>query len=227
MHVLDPEILSDVSTLSAPLLAAGIGAGALLYLFGWRLHRFWLVLAASVTAGLVGLNKGPEYGTQPLVAALLLALTAGVLAVAVMRGLAFAAGAMAAYLALRAMAPGWEQPWVCVVVGGLLGVVLFRLWVMALTSMAGTVLLLYAGVGLAHSWHLLDAVAWAEKRGPLINLGCAVATLVGVAAQIVIERKVAQVKKERKKREEEETRLAKERVRHLAKKRWFGVRRAG
>ena len=36
--------------------------GLALWLTGWRLHRFWIVLATTLVAGITGLASGPAPG---------------------------------------------------------------------------------------------------------------------------------------------------------------------
>jgi len=47
------------------------------------------------------------------------------------------------------MAPTWDEPLVSFVAGGLVGLVLFRVWMMALTSILGTLLVGYSSLCLA------------------------------------------------------------------------------
>ena len=70
------------------------------------------------------------------------------------------------------MAPGWEEPFLCFLVGGLLGVLLYRLWITALASLLGTLLIGYSGFCLAERLARFNSVAFVEKNGPLhlINL---------------------------------------------------------
>jgi uncharacterized membrane protein YccC len=231
MQILAPDILADACRLSVPINVGGAAVGFLIWLKGWRWHRFWLVLLATLTAGLLGLEKGSDHGMPPLAWASLLALTAGTLVIALLRGLAFAAGALAAWLTLQALTPTWDQPLVCVLVGGLLGLLLFRLWIMVLTSFAGTLLLAYCSLSLAGGQFKVEA--WAAQQSDLLNVACAGLTGLGVLCQWYLERFRTRKAKERKRHEEleeEARRLAQEdAVRR--KKGWFGRnsahRRAG
>src|SRR5947209_20520712 len=93
MQLIAPEILaSDLSGLSLGLAAAGLLLGLALWLFGWRWHRFWVVLGVTLLGGVLGLHAAPALRTQPLAAGVLLALGAGALALSLMRLLALAAG---------------------------------------------------------------------------------------------------------------------------------------
>lgn len=188
MHLLAPDILAEARGLSVGLCAAGISVGLALWLLGWRAHRFWIVLFTTVGAGILGLLSGHAHGVQPLVAGLLLALAAGVLALAVVRIFAFLAGGLATWLAVQYLLPAWQEPLVSFLAGGLLGVLLFRVWTMALTGLAGTLLMAYSGLCLADRLGKLDAVALAEQSPVLLNWGCIGGALLGLVAQFVLER---------------------------------------
>ncbi len=189
MEVLAPDIVAEVKTLSVGLCAGGLAVGLALWLLGWWSHRFWVVLTITALAGVYGLYEAPAWRVQPLLTGVLLALAAGMLALALVRLLAFAAGGVAAVLALQALVPTLDQPLICFLAGGLLGMALFRFWIMALTSAGGTLLIGYSGLGLAE--HLLhcDAVAFSEKHVVLLNWLCGAAALLGLAAQCFLTRR--------------------------------------
>src|SRR4051794_18818001 len=105
MQFVTAELLQDLCGLSpGPLAVAGV-VGLTLWLFGWSTHRFWVVLCATVSAGVYGLFKGSARDVQPLVASLLLALVAGLLALALVRLFAFVVGGMAGLLLVQSLAP--------------------------------------------------------------------------------------------------------------------------
>jgi hypothetical protein len=85
--------------------------------------------------------------------------------------------------------PSWDQPLVSFVSGGLLGVLLFRLWVMALTSLAGALLMTYSGLCLAERLAKLDPAAFAEKRRILLNWICGGLAALGLLLQLCLNRK--------------------------------------
>src|SRR6185312_5115715 len=109
MQLLAPDILEEARGLSPFLSGAGLSLGFLLWSLGGRTHRFWLAMSVTLTAGLLGLTYGKEYGMQPLVAGLLLAISAGALALSLVRILLFAAGGIAALALVQAIAPGWDE----------------------------------------------------------------------------------------------------------------------
>lgn len=197
MQLIAPDILAQVLGLSAPACAVGLAIGALLWLFGWWGHRFWVVMFATVVAGIVGLSSGRVAGVTPIVAGLLLAISAGMMALALARVLAFVAGGAAVCLALAALAPAWEDRLLGFLGGGLLALFLFRWWMMTLTSLAGTLMMSYAGLALLDRMGKLDALALADKRGLVLNGLCVGAALLGVLAQYLVERWRKQLKKRR------------------------------
>jgi hypothetical protein len=160
-----------------------------LWLVGWRTHRFWVVLVTTVLGGLFGLYEAPSFKTEPLVAALLLALTAGMLALAAVRLLAFAGAGFAGMVLVQSMLPNLEQPLIAFLVAGVAGLFLFRLCVMALTSFAGALLIGYCGLCLLNHYGAMDAIAWTDQGGVLLNWMIGLLTFLGVVFQWVVERR--------------------------------------
>ena len=192
MQLLSPDILAEARGLSVVLSVSGVIVGLLLWLLGWWGHRFWVVLAATVAAGILGLYSGPDLGMQRLVAGLLLAVAAGALALALVRLLAFASGGVATWLVMRALVPAWDDlqgQLICLLTGGLVGLLLFRFWIMALTSLAGTLLAGYAGLCLADRLGHLDAAAWAARHALLLNWACGAAAVLGLVVQFLLDRR--------------------------------------
>jgi hypothetical protein len=146
-----------------------------------------------------------------------------------MRVLAFAAGAVAGYLLVHTLAPTWNQPVVGILAGGLMGVVLFRVWIMALTSFGGTLLLGYGSLWMAHQPGGFSAADWAAEHVSLLNTLALTMTALGVLVQLFLDRLRARLQKQRKQREEEQTRMAEDEVkRQTRKKGIFGfMRKAG
>jgi hypothetical protein len=198
MQLLVPDILSEAQGLSANVTAPAFALGFLIWLLGWRGHRFWIVLGATICAGLIGLDAGPSWGTQRLVAGLLLAVAAGALALALVRVVAFAAGGAAGWLIVHALAPQWSDPLVCFLGGGIFGLLLFRLWMMTLTSGAGALLMGYSGLCLAAKFGSLDAVALAEKQTLMLNVACAGVALLGVVSQFFLDRQLHRASRRRR-----------------------------
>jgi hypothetical protein len=189
MQFIAPDVLAEARGLSPVLCILGLILGTLLWLFGWRWNRFWTVLLATVMAGIVGLSKAPLYGSKPLLAGILFAIATGLLALSLVRLTAFFAGGVAASLLVQALGVKWGDPLISFLVGGLLGVVLFRVWTMALTGMAGAVLVGYSALCWADRAGRLDAVAWSDKETLLLNWACGVFTFLGLFAQLYLERR--------------------------------------
>jgi hypothetical protein len=231
MRLLAPDLLVEARELSAAVTGTGLALGVLLWWLGWRAHRFWVVLSATFAGGVAGLASSPAYEVQPLVAGLLAAVAAGVLALALVRVLAFAAGGLAACLLVHALAPAWDQPLVSILVGGLLGVYLFRLGMMALTSVVGTLLVAYCALCLLDRLGTLNAASWAEGHAPLLNWLCGCGAVLGVLAQFLIERRRHRKKKaaEEAAKQKAAEEAEKKKPKPPAKKSWlpWGQRRAG
>src|SRR6266568_2508017 len=144
MQLLTPDILEPASSLTVPPLLTALLVGLALWAFGWRTHRFWVVLVLTVLAGIYGLYEAAAFQAQPVLASLLLAAAAGMLALALVRVVAFGAGGCAGVLILHELAPASSHALVVFLVAGLIGLFLFRFWMMALTSLSGTLLMAYA-----------------------------------------------------------------------------------
>jgi hypothetical protein len=189
MNLVAPEILQEARGLPPLVTGSALAIGFVLWLWGARGHRFWIALAITAAAGLVGLFHGPTYGLQPLVAGLLLAVAAGTLALSLVRVLLFVAGGFAALALVQSVAPAWNEPIVSFLVGGLAGIVLYRVWIIALTSLIGTLLMVYGGLCLCDGARGFDAAAWAAKNGPLASWACGALAVLGVLMQFLGERR--------------------------------------
>jgi hypothetical protein len=208
MDILSPEFLADVLSdgqgLSPYIPGIGLGVGLILWLLGSRGHRFWLSMAVTVVAGLGGLHAAPTMGVQPLVGGLLMAVCAGALALALVRLMVFAVVGVGSLALAQALTPGWNEPVIFFLAGGLIGVVFFRLWLMALTSLAGSILITYCGLCLSASLGRVDVVTLARQQGRVLQLGGLVLALVGVVIQFYLERRRAKKKRLQEERDEEE-----------------------
>jgi hypothetical protein len=189
MQLLVPEILEEGRQLSPFVSGTGLVVGLLLWSLGARTHRFWLALSVTAGAGLLGLLYGGDFDMQPLVAGLLLAVSAGVLALSLVRLLVFLAGGLAALGLLQAIAPSWDERVACFVVGGLVGVLLYRFWITVLASLVGTLLAGHGLLCLLDRFRVLDAAGFARRNGPLLNWACASLVVTGVLVQFLLERR--------------------------------------
>src|SRR2546429_6807363 len=96
MQLIAPDILGqpcDACELSVAVTATAFAIGFLIWLLGWRGHRFWIVLAATIAAGIFWVYAGPVHQTQPLGAGGLVALGAGAPALGPGRVVGFASRA--------------------------------------------------------------------------------------------------------------------------------------
>jgi hypothetical protein len=194
MYLVAPDILADACGLSFGLILLTVPAGLLLWLLGWWSHRFWVVLLTTVLAGVAGLHYGGDFHAPPLLAAVLLALSAGVLALALVRLVAFAAGGLAGVLLVQAAYPALAQPLIVFLVCGLITLFLFRPCTMALTSLAGSLVLTAAALMLMHHYSLLDAPTYCEQSATLLNWIAGLLAAAGFALQLALERYVFRTK---------------------------------
>jgi MFS family permease len=188
MQLVAPDILSDACGLSVGLIILGLVMGIALWLFGWRCHRFWIVLITTVLAGVYGLYDGTLFRAQPLIAALLLALAGGLLALALVRLLAFLAGGMFGALAAQSFFPSLDPP-ICFLIFGLISLCLFRLAMMALTSIVGTLLMGYSALSLLNHYGTMDAVNWVEQGKVLLNWICVLVAILGCGFQFFMDQR--------------------------------------
>jgi hypothetical protein len=223
MQLVAPDILAEARGLPAATTGACLGIGVFLWLFGARTHRFWIALAFTLAAGLVGLSYGPAYGMQPLVAGLLLAVGAGTLALSLVRVLLFVAGGFAAMAVVHAFAPAYDEPIASFVVGGLAGVLLYRVWIMTLTSLSGTLLMAYGGLCLLDHFHMADAVSVSQRSGTLLNWSCVAVAVFGLLLQFVLERGRARKARARARDEEERNEEWARHISHRPKPRKAGL----
>src|SRR5262245_26350969 len=238
MRFLDPDILAEAQGLPLAVTATGLLLGVLLWAFGWWGHRFWIVLATTVAAGVIGLSAGPISGLQPLVVALLLAVAAGILALPLSRLVVFVCTGLGLWVSVHAMIPGLQEPLICFLVGGLVGLVLFRFWTMVLTSFLGTLLIGYSSLLLAERFGKLNTGDWADVNSAWLNWAVAGAVLLGWVVQFVLERRrilmeiKRQEEEEKARHKEKEKQKEREKAEKFKKRTWWAwaskqFRRAG
>jgi hypothetical protein len=123
------------------------------------------------------------------VAGLLLAVSAGALALSLVRILLFAAGGLAALGLLHAIAPGWDEPIAVFLVGGLIGVLLYKFWITTFSSLVGSLLMAYSALALLDRLHMVKSVEWTRNNGALLNWAFASLVVMGVLVQFLWERR--------------------------------------
>jgi hypothetical protein len=188
MQLLDPDILADAKGLSPALSVTGLIAGLALWLLGWRSHRFWTVFSITVIGGIFGLAQGPTLRAQPLVVAVLLAIAGGMMALSLVRLVAFGTAGMTFLAAAQSIGPPGDGAMIFFLAGGLMGLLLFRLWVMILTSLGGALLIGYSGLCLADRLGKMNAPEWAANHTRLLNWACGAVAVVGVGLQLYLNR---------------------------------------
>lgn len=190
MQLIAPDILTEARGLSVPFCAAGILLGVLLWVFGWRWHRFWVVLGTTIVAGLIGLSGHSVIGPRMLAAGLLLAIAAGMLAIDLSRLVAFSAAGMGCWLIVHKVLPNFQEPTICLLGGGIVGLLLYRLQLMVLSSLIGTILFGHSLLLLIEklSDPYVAVAAWSQTNFLSLNIAVIVVALLGVAAQGQIER---------------------------------------
>lgn len=188
MHMISLDLLEDTCRLSPASNGLILLLGFALWIGGWQAHRFWIVLIATACAGMVGLRYAAALGSHPLIVGLLLAATAGLLALALVRVLAFAAGGAAAWFVVRSVGMPGNEPLLAFLVGGLLGLLLFRLWTMALTSGVGSLLILYSGLSLGTHFGKLQALELATTDATMLNGVWAGLSFLGLIVQLLFDR---------------------------------------
>ncbi|QVL30654.1 hypothetical protein KIH39_17570 [Telmatocola sphagniphila] len=214
MNLLDADLLAETAKLSPPALGFGLTVGVLVWLFGWRWHRFWVVLTITIIGGLAGLRTGQIVGGHMLAFGLLLAISAGLLALELARLLSFLIGGVLCALIVQNYFPEGQERWLAFLVGGLFSVLLYRLGTMAISSFSGTLLALYCGAG----WLLQNQpqADWTEKNRVLFHAILISSTLVGVLVQTLMERWV-------KRRAQRKKDLAEQKLKDAERERKYGL----
>jgi hypothetical protein len=204
MQLISADVLAEAKGLS--IGAAGFFAlvGTLLWAFGWRWHRFWIVFGMTAAAGIIGMAAGKAAGGSVLAIGLLLAFAGGVMALELAKILSFVAGGIGAWLAVQAVLPQAQEMWAVFLSGGLLGVILHRLWLMLLTSLCGVLVSWHGWLVMADTLGYVDAAKWASDHAAAVN-GAALATaVIGVLVQAAAgpREKVAKPAKKKTKHED-------------------------
>jgi hypothetical protein len=189
MHLIAPDVLAEARGLTQAASGTLCVLGVALWLFGWRWHRFWIVAGVTLGAGLCGLHAGRFVGgPQLLTVGVLLAVSAGMLALELARVFAFLAAGCAAWLGALWVFPQAQELWAVFLSAGLFGLILYRVWTMLLTSLAGAWLAGHAGLLVLEPLLPFDAVAWVTARQAAVNGGAIGCVVLGVVLQALLTR---------------------------------------
>jgi hypothetical protein len=183
MQLISPDLFAEVSRLSVGACVIGVILGIAIWLTGWWQHRFWVVTILTAVAGIIGLQQGKAAGAQPLVAGLLAALAAGWMAMELARVLAFIGGGLTGSILVQNFVPTVHDPLIAFLAGGLFGVVLFRIWMLVLTSFIGATTAVYAGLGLGQHISKSDLQIVVTDKPGMLNLIVGAGVLGGVLLQ--------------------------------------------
>jgi hypothetical protein len=185
MRLISPDVLLDARELSIGATGFFLFVGFLLWSLGWRWHKFWVVFAVTLTAGILGIGAGRSAGMQVLVVGVLVALAAGLLALEIAKIVAFITGGTVAWLAAQAVMPEAHELWAVFLCGGLIGVVLYRLWTMLAASFIGVLVFGHALLLIIESLSggQMNAIEFAEKYAAPITGWVVVTSILGVLVQ--------------------------------------------
>lgn len=184
MQLIQPDILAAGRGLSFGAAGFLVFVGLLLWAVGWRWHRFWVVFGMTLTAGLIGLSAGRTAGgNQVMVVGILLAVSVGMLALELAKVISFATGGVAAWVATQAVFPQVQELWAIFLGGGLLGVVLYKLWTMLTTSLLGVLVTWHGAFLIAQELSKSDLTSWVADHTMALNGGVVAVTILGVAVQ--------------------------------------------
>ena len=189
MQLIAPDILAEARGMTGAMAGTIAVLGFALWLFGWRWHRFWVVAGITLASGLIGLNAGRTTGdTQVMAVGILLAVSAGLLALELAKVLAFVAGGCGAWLAVQWVLPQAQELWAVFLCGGLFGLLLYRLWTMLLTSLMGVLLAGHASVLLVEQFWQCNANDWVTRNVAPLNGFVVGLVVLGILLQSVSTR---------------------------------------
>jgi hypothetical protein len=195
MEIVSSRIVAEASELPSLVLLLTAAVGPLLWVLGWRFHRGLFVAASTFVGGMYGLAHGSAFGLYPAVAAGLMSLSAGGLAMAAMRIGVFVVFGAVLELAVRttiaAHVDEQAQAWLRVsafFIGGLSSLLCYRFLVIAFTSLLGAYLLLVGGMAFALRQGEFDSAEIASGRPILVSSIWVGLGLAGIAGQYVLEK---------------------------------------
>jgi hypothetical protein len=89
-----------------------------------------------------------------------------------------------AWAAAQTVLPQAQELWAVFLSGGLIGVVLYQLWTMLMTSFLGVLVTWHAGFVLAEQFLKFDAAKWVEQHAAALNGGVISVAVIGVLVQV-------------------------------------------
>ena len=184
MQLIAPDILAEARGLTGAMTGTICVLGFALWLFGWRWHRFWVVAGITLGAGLIGLNAGRTEGVQVMAVGILLAVAAGMMALELAKVVAFIAGGIGAWLAVQWVLPQAQELWAVFLSGGIMSLLLYRLWTMLLTSLFGTLLVGHSALLLLEPAFKFDAVAYTTEHMVVLNGIVVGVVILGILLQV-------------------------------------------
>jgi hypothetical protein len=193
MQLIQPDVIAAGRGLSYGAATFLVYVGLLLWAVGWRWHRFWVVFGITLASGVVGLGAGRAAGGhQVMVVGILLAVSAGMLALELARVISFVTGGVAAWAAVQTILPSVQELWAIFLAGGILGVVLYKLWTMLTTSFVGVLVSWHGTILILQQAGTADLAPWVAGNSTALTGGAIAATLLGVAVQAWTDGKPAE-----------------------------------
>jgi hypothetical protein len=191
MVLVAPDILSEVLRLSFGAQIIGLALGLGLWLTGWMRRNFWVAFAVTAGFGLYGLQLGRMTGAHPLVTALLLGISAGILAAELSRLLAFVTGGLTVAILLHNFIPNFPEPLLAYLAGGLICVLLYKFWLLAVFGFAGSMLVVHCGMPLVSKFLGVNPLQLAAQKAPLLNVVVLGGAALGMFMQSHFEKRLA------------------------------------
>lgn len=220
MHFLDPDIFSEVIKLSTPTLIAILLCGLLLWSAGYLTHKFWVVFLATAGAGVLGFDKGPDFGIQGIFAALLFGISAGILALSIIRVVVFVLGGCTGLIIGNLFMPAGDAWLACLLVGGIAALLLYPFWFTAFSSLLGTLASAYGIIAILDKVKALDSSLIVDKQAGLIDVICIGFVIFGTIIQYFLT-KYFRKRKWRLMQEEERFRSQNENMAYSSPGTWF------
>jgi hypothetical protein len=224
MKLISPSVLQAGQGLSITACAIAIAVGLLLWFTGWRFYRFWLVLGVTVAGGIYGLSQGDKVGMPTIITGLLIAIGAGVLGVELSRIFAFLASGFLLWLGATQLFPHAQELGFVFLIGGLIGIFMYHLWVMTLTSFLGTLISWHGTLLLLDQTQTLKAVPLAQNQSLTLSIAVLVVTILGVFVQITLWRWDRRRQTRKKTKQAEQARKLLEREKYLRERERFDAR---